>query len=226
MKAGEHEFFKSIVKDLPRECKTIQDYLYMANVYVSVQEKLYFKLKQVPKKECTWLSDEILGQCTDRLDNMLADELEDTDRLKIEEDLITVLEDTKHINIDQILDPYFNTEKRFRFSARPDLITKTSIWELKCTSTITIDHMLQVVLYAWLWRIIHKDDPEAEEKQVKIFNIKTGEILRLCAKTEQLTGIVVALLEGKYGKPETKNDEDFVKGCQDFLFEKPSLRKK
>jgi hypothetical protein len=215
IKPGEHGFFKEIVKELPKECITVQDYLYMANVYASIQEKLYFKLKQVPKMECTWLSEEILGQCKDRLDNILTAEFENNpEDIKIEEELITILEETKHINIDHELAKIFHNEKRFRFSARTDLITTKTLWELKCTTAITIDHMLQVVLYSWLWRLIHKD-MEQEKKPIKIFNIKTGEILRLEADIEVLNQIVIALLEGKYGALDIKNDQVFIQDCQD-----------
>ena len=86
------------------------------------------------------------------------------------------------------------------------------MWELKCTSKITIDHLLQVVTYAWLWKILVADD-----RNIRILNIKTGELLELCASLDELTFIVVALLKGKYCDPIVKTDEEFVRDCQ-YMF--------
>ena len=54
--------------------------------------------------------------------------------------------------IDEILRPFIERndipEAKYRFTARVDMITQNTIWELKCTSQISIEHLLQVVIYA------------------------------------------------------------------------------
>jgi len=55
---------------------------------------------------------------------------------------------------------------------------------------------------------------------VKILNIKTGEIMKLESTTEQLTEIVVALLRGKYGNSEMKDDANFIQDCKNTIVEK------
>jgi len=107
--------------------------------------------------------------------------------------LIDYSMDKEHEDIDAIMLPYFNGKTVFRFSARVDLVTENTLCELKCTSKITIDHLLQVVVYAWLWKILVADD-----RNIRILNIKTGEVLQLEATMDELTLIVVALLQGKY----------------------------
>jgi hypothetical protein len=86
------------------------------------------------------------------------------------------------------------------------------VWELKCTSKITIDHLLQVVIYAWLWRTL-----VADERNIRILNIKTGEVLELRASVDELTHIMVALLKGKYCEPVVKTDEEFVHDCAEVI---------
>ena len=58
-------------------------------------------------------------------------------------------------NITQItkgLEEFIHTHHvRFRFSARVDILTKDTLWELKCTSQLSIEHMLQLILYAWIY---------------------------------------------------------------------------
>jgi hypothetical protein len=93
---------------------------------------------------------------------------------------------------------------RFRFSAIVDLITPTTVWEIKCTSSITIDHQLQVVIYAWLWGFSGRPC-----RDFKILNIKTGERWVLQANRAELQEIVVALLKGKYAKMVELGDEEF-----------------
>jgi hypothetical protein len=109
-----------------------------------------------------------------------------------------------------------NMSRRFRFSARADLITWKTLWELKCTNTITIEHKLQTVLYAWLWHVVNTPDICTKKRnaqcvnsrEVRVFNIKTGEILRLNATFDELTIIVVELLRGKYERTNPKSNEE------------------
>ncbi len=93
------------------------------------------------------------------------------------------------------------------------MITETTVWEIKCTKEITMDHQLQVVIYAWLYRLLH---PETD-KVFKIYNIKTNEIQELNATVEDLNHIVVLLLQGKYDKVKRIDDAEFIKTCSNHL---------
>jgi len=209
MKANEHVFLKDIVATLPKEYTTPEDYLYLANVYTAVKEKLYFKVKQIDRDEYGWLDEETIRQCRGRIDDALGLECI-LEQPEIEMCLVSA-DDAEHVRIDQELANYLPADAKYRFSARADLITFATIWEIKCTSKLSMDHLLQVILYTWLWRMNHRD--KRGYIDAKIFNIKTGEILRLNATTEELTMVVVALLRGKYGKQEEIGDEDFVETC-------------
>ena len=210
-KDKEHLYLKDIIQHMPETCVRISDFLYASNIYIATQERLYFKLKQIEPDEYTWLSRENVIKCIKRLDKHV---LSDCAR-KIpvfEKVLIDYSMDKEHEDIDAILKPFFDKETIFRFSARLDLVTENTVWELKCTSKITIDHLLQVVVYAWLWKIL-----VADERRIRILNIKTGELLELCASLDELTFIVVALLKGKYCDPIVKTDEEFVRDCQNMF---------
>lgn len=214
MRENSHSFLKTAVKQLPDKCITSSDYLYLANVYIAVQEKLYSKLKQIQMNEYNWLVPEIMEKCKKRLMYNLGT-IENRNEIEIEKLLIHHSQDTDHEPIDIALYPYFSYETRFRFSARIDILTPSTLWELKCTTKITIDHLLQVVIYAWLWRLLYP----SVEKECKILNIRTGELLRLNATTEELTKIVAALLESKYGKSEPIQDDDFLHQCTESIKE-------
>lgn len=210
MKDNEHQFLKNIVKDLPTVCETIDDYLFLANVYVSIQERLYFKLKQIRRTDYNWLTPKMIELCKSRLDLVLRDECNENLTMPLtEHTIIHHSMEELHEKIDVCLLHHFsgtNLENfRFRFTAIVDLLTEKTLWELKCTTKINIDHQLQVIIYAWLWRIT-----EREPRDFKIFNIKTGEIWVLEASTEDLTTIVVSILKGRYGKTIEKTDEEFL----------------
>jgi hypothetical protein len=205
---GEHLFLKNIINDLSPEFESVNDYLYLANIYVASQEKLYFKLKQIEKDEYNWLEPSILSKCKERLLQILEDECR-LEKPSVEETIINVLDEDAHVYIDEILDKHF-PNKKFRFTARIDLITMKTVWELKCTTTISQDHLLQVVIYCWLWR---RMNPNCK-REFKIFNIKSGEILMLDASMEILDKIVLNLLNGKYETHLPPNDTDFLNDCK------------
>jgi AAA domain len=217
MKPNEHLYLKNVVNELPEKMESINDYLFMTNVSVAVQETLYFKLKQIDRDEYNWLPENKVLQCTERLNSVIGDECKDI-MPRIEETIIHQSDDKAHVKIDEFLSANYAKDVKFRFTARTDLITESTVWELKCTSQITIDHMLQVVVYAWLWRMkSSSDDTKSDEKAFKIFNIKTNELLRLEATDEDLNNIILALIKGKYQITELKVDEEFISDCKTYL---------
>ena len=210
MKENEHKFLRHIIENLPEKCENPGDYLYMANVFVATQERLYFKLKQIGYHEYNWLNEQIVDNCMSRFDDIIGSECK-RKKPVFEQTLIDYSMNDEHESIDAILKPFFEENIKFRFSARLDLVTEFSVWELKCTTKISIDHLLQVVIYAWLWRIIIEDNDNP--RNIRILNIKTGEQLRLEATFDELTQIVVALLKSKYSKPVVKSDLEFTEDC-------------
>jgi hypothetical protein len=206
-KQNEYLFLKGIINEVHPEVESVSDYLYLANIFVASQEKLYYKLKQIERDEYVWLNPSILSKCKERLLNVLGEEC-NLYKPRIEESIIHYLDEEAHIPIDECLNQHFENE-RFRFSARIDLATEETVWELKCTSNISQDHLLQIVIYAWLWR-----NMDSSGKEFRIFNIKTGEILRLDATIDMLNQIVISLLKGKYENYTPQPDEEFLKDCR------------
>jgi hypothetical protein len=206
MKENEHMYLKRIVKELPEQCGSIRDYLLLANVYTAIQERLYFKLKQIEADEYSWISEQVMSDCLERLDSIIGIELiGENPQVLSEHTIIHHSMEDLHAKIDQTLAPHFPENMRFRFSAIVDLITDSSVWELKCTSEISMDHKLQVIVYAWIWDMLDKP-----AKAFKILNIKTGEIVVMNYEPVELTNIVVALLKGKYEDTIVKSDEEFL----------------
>ena len=221
VKEREHVFLKKHIERLPTICNSISDYLSLSNTYVAVKEKLYFKIHQIKSDEYTWLTENTVNACFTRIHGMLRDECIQNESFsgELEQTIIRQSDDLIHRKIDDFLCEFFPDEL-FRFTARVDLTTDFCVWELKCTTNITNEHLLQVVIYAWIWRMVVEDIENLENlRDFKIFNIKTGELLVLDATTEQLNDIMVHLLKGKYGKKEQKKDVDFITECQNYILE-------
>ena len=221
-KDHEYGFLKRIIAELPVAVSTPAEYLYLANVFVAVKEKLYFKLKQIESGDYGWITDEVMAQCLARLDETVGvecvkDQEGEGERVfpSVEEAIIDPTMEVQQATIQERLAPHFdeNSTTKFRFSARTDLITPQTIWELKCTTTLSMEHQLQLVVYAWLWQIIHPDSP----REARLLNIRTGEQLRLTGSFDDLHFIVVELLKGKYETPVPKTDEEFERECREYL---------
>lgn len=212
LKDNEHIFLKTIVKKLPERCEKINDFLFLANIHNSIKERLYFKLKQINENSYNWISEDIIEKCIYRMDNII--ENNEDKPPEFEKEIIHNSLEVLHKNIDIELKEHFpNTT--FRFSAIVDVLTDECIWELKCTNVITIEHKIQLIIYAWLWEMMDKP-----KKNFKLLNIKTGEIYELKYQKEELTKIIVSILKGKYSKQINKNDKDFLNDNKKYMNKK------
>lgn len=213
-KPNEFRFLKQMIENLPATISTPEEYLYLSNLYSSVSEKLYFRLKQIGERDYGWLSTDMLRECIERMDETVGVECTSPEDISIEYSIVDTGLEEDNAKINEILAPFFEPgTSPFRFSARIDLITPRNLWELKCTTAITMEHQLQLVLYAWLWAILRPDTP----REYRIFNIRSGEIQRFDAPFETMTRIVVALLKGKYDKLPEKSDDEFIGECREFI---------
>jgi hypothetical protein len=214
IKPDKHPYLRTIVSQLEPICNSVEDYLYMANVHQAAEEKLYFKLKQIERDEYDWLTPEVLKKCKKRLLDVLETEITSGDgEPEMEKTIVDCMNEEANQKITAFLSNHFPRTQQFQFTARVDLITKDTLWELKCTSEISAEHMIQTVIYAWLAITI---DPTFSKK-VKIFNIRTGEVLELVAEKKSLDKIVLAILKGKYGEQITLTDDEFLNECHGYL---------
>jgi hypothetical protein len=210
LKENEHYFLRNVIDSIPETCSNINDYLFLSNIYISIQERLYFKLKQININQYNWLNEEDIEDCLMRLENFVNIECENIP--EFEKYIIHHSKDDLHVNIDKTLKPFFAENIVFRFSAIVDVFTEKSIWELKCTNTITIEHKIQMICYAWLWEMM-----EMPKREFKLLNIKTGELFVLNYEIDQLTTIIVLILKGKYEKPVFKTNEVFLEDLIQYM---------
>ena len=195
------------IQNVNDKMENVEDFLYAANVYKAVDENLYSKLKQIQYEDCNWLHEEDVIKCKERLDKFMGKECEENDP-QVEYNIIHQSQEDEHNMIDNILEPHLPDNIRFRFTARVDLMTNENVIELKCTTELSLDHMIQLVVYAWLWKCTHSED-----RIFKLYNIKSGELYVLKDAMDIYNKIIILLIQSKYTKTTHLNDELFIHKC-------------
>ena len=216
-----HTFLHKMVETMPEQCENISDYLFVANLCTSVQEKLYSKLKQINRDEYDWLDQDVVDVCLRQLERVVGPECR-SQTWTAEKSIIMQSSDIDHYYIDRFVSELLKDEGIvYRIGARVDLMTDTSIWEMKCTSNLTIDHKLQLILYMWIWNMtVHPSEWPKHSKTGYLFNIKNGELLRLETCMEDMNKIVSEILKDKYKKTIPKTDDEFLDMIRDIKIDK------
>jgi len=212
-----HTFLHKMIESMPEQCENISDYLFVANLCTSVQEKVYSKLKQINRDEYDWLDQDVVDICLRQLERVVGPECR-SQTWTAEKSIIMQSSDIDHYYIDRFVSELLRDEGIvYRIGARVDLMTDTSIWEMKCTSNLTIDHKLQLILYMWIWNMtVHPSEWPKHRKTGYLFNIKNGELLRLDSCMEDMNKIVSEILKDKYKKTIPKTDDEFLDMIRDI----------
>jgi hypothetical protein len=127
--------------------------------------------------------------------------------------------------------------RQFVFSGSLDLVTYRAVWEMKCTSMLSKEHQLQLLLYAWFWKGLEdfyqkspesfsdrerkyvaplRGDASSGKKEFHLFNVKTREHLQLKNEVgfEELTELVALWVDGKYNSSALSvhlSDSEFLR---------------
>jgi len=191
---------------------TIQEQLYMTNIYHAIQERTLFRVNQIQLEEYNWLTPEIIQQTNARI----SEQFPSNTHVEVEQTIIYD-NDELHVKIDEWMSARLPELNKIRFSAaRVDVITDTTVWELKCTNDISVEFLMQVVVYAWIWKMVYPHKP----KTFRIFNIKTNEIRRLESghtTHADLDDIMYEIIRGKYLKDTPISDQAFVQECNEMV---------
>ena len=191
-------FLVNKIKTIDFDNMNTSDYLKMTNIYISLQEKLHYKVAQIGYYN--WLTDQEVTRIMDNMNRHIT-----TPKELIYEQTIIDYEDQTYKKMDEFVKKYI--EFPLRFNARVDAMTDNTIWEFKCVDSLEIEHLLQVVIYAWIWKLTHTDN---EPRVFKIMNIRTAEVRILTYVSEEIDDIVSQIIESKYKKKMAIRDAEFI----------------
>jgi hypothetical protein len=180
---------------------SINDYLFMGNLYISTREGLYFKLNQIENYD--WLTIDLIEKCQENLKVVNPNSEFEIEIGTITSEGIAYIYDSN----------YGKIVIRGRIDAMEDCI-----WEFKCVDHLTVEHFLQVIIYYWIY---HNTMEQKEgKKDFKLMNIRTGEIFQLKQDNYYLIEeIIEVLLRNKYQKNTKLNDSDFLNSAEKNIVE-------
>jgi len=176
---------------------TIPYYLFMTNIYKAITDKLLHKIRQL-NGTYNWISVVTLDKCLHNLNIYLHD---DIDNIIYEYRMLDLKTDG----------PYNYSSDKYgdiQISGIIDGLTTSTLWEFKCVKEITIEHKLQLLVYAWLWENSHKK--YKGERDYKLLNIRTGEVWKLNKDFALIKEIVMLLFDSKYTKDLKSSDKLFI----------------
>jgi hypothetical protein len=191
---GFYRDIKKYIKKINIPCQKISDYLKVGNIYLSLHNKLHSKLAQI--KKYNWLDKKMIIGCHKNM------KLLDNKNLFFEKNIVNCEEDIfKFVHKDFGI---------ITIGGRIDAFDETSVYEFKCVDNISIDHKLQLILYSWLWKNsdLYKDNGN---KNFKLLNIRTGELLLLTSDNYKISQIVELILANKFVKKQILKDDEFIK---------------
>jgi hypothetical protein len=193
------ELIKKKFGDTIKSDNSVAKYLFMGNSFIALSENIHSKLNQITNYN--WLTPEMIKQCHKNLSSNIGDNA-------IYEYQIGNCEDDNGKFYQFKTNSYGTIEIRGRIDAYDDEI----LWEIKCVSSLQLEHLLQIIIYAWIWEKCMRD--KIGVRQYKILNIRTREIRTITYENYIIDEIMNILFENKYSKKNKESDEDFIKKCK------------
>jgi len=178
-------------------CNNVYEYLRLGNLYISVINGCENNLNQI--QDFNWLSEEDKNVCLHNLDLIISHE----NTLKFE----YVIEKGARNGIFT-----FNHERYgiIKIGNRVDLIDDNFIYEFKCTTELTIENKLQLLIYAWMVTNL-EDDNELKGKGFRLFNIVNNEMFELDYNENKVNEAIDLLLFNKYSDTIEITDDEFIR---------------
>lgn len=178
-------------------CKNIHEYLRLGNLYVSVVNGCENNLNQIT--EFNWLNEDDKNRCLYNLDLIISH----NNTLKFEYTIEKGL-NNGYFTIDH------NRYGKLRIGNRVDLIDDNFLYELKCTKNLTIEHKLQLLIYAWMINNLDENN-ELRKKRYRLFNIVNNEMYELIYNKIRVEEAIELILFNKYSDTIEISDDEFLK---------------
>lgn len=194
-----HSFIKSYIHKIQvggLAPAAINNWLLLGNIFACANEGYNYKLKQIT--EYDWLAPEMIAICHRNIETYIPPSVAEQSIFELE--LGTSTDSiTESISYKFQHDIYGWIKLR----GRVDCITPDTVWEFKCVESITLEHMIQLAIYAWIWkRQIREPDAIREKIIIKIFEkIEQGEIPGL--DSDELDSLVNKKLKQYYNVFDT-----------------------
>lgn len=169
----------------------IKRYIQYALLYTSLQHGVLNNLAQID--DVSWLTDKMVDDCH----RLLYRELGARD-IPIEFEVPVFYECTD-----------YNEYGVIQLSGRIDAFQQNRLYEIKCVDALTLEHFLQLVVYAWM--DMESSTGDAGTTTYTLLNLKTGEVHRLdTANIAKINDIILILFKNKFGESKRLTNREFL----------------
>jgi hypothetical protein len=201
--------YKKYLKDIDFNNTSISDSLLMSNVYNSTYNGLKFKLAQIHPNNYNWLTPEMVLNVHSNMDVYMNNQ----ENLKFEYQIsdYSVMDEEPYKEMDLFIEEKCGVNK-IRFQSVADAISNTDIWEFKCVTTLTLENKLQLIIYAWLWKMLL--EKKMGPRKCNLMNIRTGELQVLNYHSPLIDEIMIHIIQSKFKTLEVIGDSEFLKKCK------------
>lgn len=186
---SESDEFEVSIDDTQAPCLSPRQWISVGIEYISRGARLLHKEAQIPQRDRTWLDNGHYRVAV----NFLHEYMQYFGTVIYERQLKCMYSDS-----------YCG---RIEVSGRIDVQSNNTVLEIKCTKDLTMEHKLQLLVYAWMYRKTVSDE---HTTAFRLLNIRTGEEYTLEASYALLTEIVSYLIASKYAKQVVITDHEFV----------------
>ena len=174
------KFYADHIND---DYSSLEKYVYYTMIYMSLTSGIINNLAQIT--DVSWMNDHIVDECH----RLLYEELSDC-------------------SIYEVPVSYecfsYNEYGTVNIVGRIDAIDNNNVYEIKCVDSFTLDHYLQLIVYAWM--MIKK----GKNYDYKLINIKTGEVRILEKNMFLIDDIMLLLFKNKFGENKKMTNEQFL----------------
>lgn len=174
---------------------TPENLLKLANAYCSHRTEYIYKMNQINKYD--WLTEQHLSASVDRMKTYLS------------ENCLYELPLCSPVNI---------LGKTLK--GRIDIFDKgaMTIWEIKAVKNLKFEHLIQTVIYGWMFGESLKnfnfrtkyEFKEIPEIKCKIFNILNGHIIEVKFDPDLIQGMLEMIIYAKYFDGRSSTDDKFI----------------
>ena len=177
--------------------------LKIANLWNSHVSGYDFKLKQIKKYD--WVNKDDMTQCYRRLDKVINGDCEFEKYLEC-----TYVTGKYDVTIMGAIDII---EKKSMLTNKESMLDQNKIilWEIKCVEELKQEHMLQLAIYSYLYKM-NKGKFETENV---LYNVLTDEMVEV--KVQDATKLLDYLIKSKYDTEAKLSDTKFINSIKKII---------
>ena len=201
--------YKKYLKDIDFNNTSISESLLISNVYNSTNNGLKFKLAQIHLNNYNWLTPEMVSNVHSNMDIYMTSQKNIKFEYQISD--YNIVDEETYKEMDLFIQEQCVGVNKIRFQSVADAVSDTDIWEFKCVTSLTLENKLQLIIYAWLWKMLLAK--KMGDRKCNLMNIRTGELHVLNYHSPLIDEIMIHIIQAKFKILEVIDDAKFLKKC-------------